>query len=63
MLKQLRANWNIYFSMAIGNLGIANTMLFKDGAVDNSLIMFAIVGILIGIGDISNKLKDTYGTN
>ena len=49
--------------MAIGNLGIANTMLFKDGAVDNSLIMFAIVGILIGIGDLSNKLKDTYGTN
>ena len=63
MLKQLKANWNIYFSMAIGNLGIANIMLFKDGSVDNSLIMFAIVGVLIGIGDISNKLKDNHGTN
>ena len=63
MFKQLSANWNIYFTMALGNLSIANIMLFKDGDVAHSLIIFALVGILTGIGDISNKLKDNHGTN
>lgn len=55
MIERIKANWNIFFSMAIGNLGIANIMLLVEKEHNQSLIMFAIVGVLIGIGALYNQ--------
>ena len=59
MIERFRKNWNIFFSMAIGNLGIANMMLLIEREVYLSLIMFAIVGMIIGIGALYNQNKET----
>ena len=62
MFKQLRTKWNVHFTMALGNLGIAYIMLFNH-SIDHSLIMFALTGIILSLGNLSNKLKDNHGTN
>lgn len=58
MLEKIKNNMNIYFAMALGNLGIANMILFIGKEHSLSLIMFAIVGVLIGLGDLFNQNKN-----
>ncbi len=55
MLEQFKKNWNIFFSMAIGNLGVANIMLLVEKEHNLSLVVFGIVGVLIGIGALYNQ--------
>lgn len=57
MLEQFKKNWNIFFSMAIGNLGVANIMLLVEKEHNLSLVVFGIVGVLIGIGALWNESK------
>lgn len=64
MIEKIKKNMNIYFAMALGNLGIANIMLFVEKEHTLSFVMFAIVGVLIGLGDLLNqnkKILDTIG--
>lgn len=57
MIEKFKNNWNLFFSIAIGNLGIANMMLLIEREVNLSLIMFAIVGVLIGMGTLYNMIN------
>lgn len=57
MIEKFKNNWNLLFSIAIGNLGIANMMLLIGREVNLSLIMFAIVSVLIGMGILYNMIN------